>query len=437
MEKIVVIGGGLAGIEASYQIAKRGIKVDLYDMKPKKLSEGHKMKSLGEMICSNSLGSNELTTGAGLLKAELRALDSFFLRNAEKCRVSSGNSFSVDRHLLSSVLTEEIMRVKNIDFFCAEADKIPEEKTVTIIATGPLTTEKFSENISFLTGRKNLFFYDATSPIIDVDSIDMSRVFWGSRYEKGDPDFINIALEKDQYYKFVDDLIKSEKVELRDFEENLYFESCLPIEEIASRGLESAAFGPMKPVGFVDPKTGKRPYAVVQLRQDDLKKRFFQMVGFQTRLKQGEQKRIFRTLPGLENARFVRYGRMHRNSYINAPVIINEFYQAKKHPRIFFAGQISGVEGYLESVNSGLIAGIYASKFVFGEKCEILPDSTASGSLLRYITGGNWKNFRPSKFTFGLLSDLNKKERDKKKRKKLKTERALSKIDEWGKIGSI
>ncbi len=431
MKSVTVIGGGLSGVEAAYQIAKRGIGVRLYDIKPDNLTEGHKMKTLGEMICSNSLGSNELTSGAGLLKRELEILDSFFLKNAERAKVSAGNSFSVDREVLSSLLTEEIKKNKNIDFTSNEIKAIPEKESVTIIATGPLTTEKFSEAISGLTGRKNLFFYDATSPIIDIDSIDMNRVFWGSRYEKGEPDFINIPLNKEEYYTFIDDLNAAEKVELKDFEDNQYFEACLPIEEIASRGRESASFGPLKPVGFIDPNTGKRPYAIVQLRQDDVKKRFFQMVGFQTRLKWGEQKRVFRTLPGLANAKFERYGRMHRNSYVNAPVILNEFYQMKKYPNIFFAGQISGVEGYLESVNSGLIAGIFAYKYLMGEILSKLPEATASGSLLGYITGGNWKNFKPSKFTFGLLSDLDIRERNKKKRKELKAERALAKIEEW------
>jgi len=431
MKSVTVIGGGLSGVEAAYQIAKRGIGVRLYDIKPDNLTEGHKMKTLGEMICSNSLGSNELTSGAGLIKRELEILDSFFLKNAERAKVSAGNSFSVDREVLSSLLTEEIKKNKNIDFTSNEIKAIPKKESVTIIATGPLTTEKFSEAISGLTGRKNLFFYDATSPIIDIDSIDMSRVFWGSRYEKGEPDFINIPLNKEEYYTFIDDLNAAEKVELKDFEDNQYFEACLPIEEIASRGRESASFGPLKPVGFIDPNTGKRPYAIVQLRQDDVKKRFFQMVGFQTRLKWGEQKRVFRTLPGLANAKFERYGRMHRNSYVNAPVILNEFYQMKKYPNIFFAGQISGVEGYLESVNSGLIAGIFAYKYLMGENLSKLPEATASGSLLGYITGGNWKNFKPSKFTFGLLSDLDIRERNKKKRKELKAERALAKIEEW------
>lgn len=437
MKKAIVVGGGLAGLEAAYQISKRDVKVLLFDMKPDTLSEGHKMNTLGEMICSNSLGSVEVTTGAGLMKKELSILDSFFLKNAELSRVSAGNSFSVDREMLSDKLTEEIKKTGNIEIISREIKEIPNEGDVVVIATGPLTSEKLSESISAFTGRKNLFFYDATSPIIDLNSIEIDKVFWGSRYDKGNPDFINIPLSREEYYGFIEELIKSEKVELKDFEENLYFEACLPIEVIASRGLESAAFGPMKPVGFTDPVTGKRPYAIVQLRQDDVKKRFYQMVGFQTRLKWGEQKRIFRTLPGLSKAVFVRYGRMHRNSYINAPVILNEFYQTKKNPAIFFAGQISGVEGYLESVNSGLITGIYASKYLLGERMIPLPESTASGSLLRYITGGNWRDFKPAKFTFGLLPDLARKEKNKKRRKELKAERALTKIDEWKRSGNI
>ena len=431
MKKIAVLGAGLAGLEAAYQISKRGIRVDLFDLKPERLTEGHKMRTFGEMICSNSLGSNEISTGAGLLKAELKILNSFFLKNAEPCRVAAGGSFSVDRDALSIRLTKEISKIDDVNIINKEVVSLPEDYEVIVVATGPLTTEKFSKSIMLLTGRNNLYFYDATSPIIDFDSIDFSEVFWGARYGKGNPDFINIPLEEKHYYEFISELVSAEKVELKNFEENLYFESCLPIEVIASRGKDSASFGPMKPVGFKNPKTGKQPYALVQLRQDDLKKNFFQMVGFQTRLKYSEQKRIFRTLPGLGKAEFIRYGRMHRNSYINAPLILDNYYRMKTSPNIFFAGQISGVEGYLESVCSGLIAGINAVKTLKGEKLNPLPVSTASGSLISYITESNWRDFRPSKFSFGLINNNKIKEKNKKRRKELKAGKALAKIEEW------
>lgn len=431
MKKAIVIGGGLAGIEAAWQISKYGAEVDLYDLKPEKMTVGHESPFLGEMICSNSMGSSSLSTASGLLQEELRLLDSFYLKNSEKFRVPAGNSFSVDRIKLAEHLTEELKKNKKINLICKEIDMIPDSEGPVIIATGPLTSAKMAEKISDHTGRKNLFFYDSTSPIVNLDSLDTAKLFWASRYDKGDADFLNVPLDKDQYYELVEDLLNGEKVELKDFEDKIFFEACLPIEEIASRGKESLAFGPLKPVGLKSSLEEGDHYAVVQLRQDDISKKLFQLVGFQTRLKWGEQKRIFRKLPGLNKAEFERFGRMHRNSYINAPVIISGIYQSKKDPKIYFAGQISGVEGYLESICSGLLCGISAGKQLSGESLTEPPDSTASGSLLKYIKGAGWADFKPSKFSFGLLPDMKIRGKNKKEKKEIRAGNAIGKLKEW------
>ncbi len=431
MKKITIIGGGLAGIEAAWQASKSGAKVDLYDLKPEGRTIGHESPFLGEMICSNSFGSSSLSTAAGLLQEELKLLDSFYLKNSQKFRVPAGNSFSVDRIRLAEHLTEELKKIPGINLICKEVDDIPESEGPVLIATGPLTSTKMAEKISDHTGRRNLFFYDSTSPIVNLDSLDTEKLFWASRYEKGEADFLNIPLNKEQYHELVDDLLNGEKVELNDFEDKKFFEACLPVEEIASRGKESLAFGPLKPVGLKSEPEGKDHYAVVQLRQDDAGKKLFQLVGFQTRLKWGEQKRIFRKLPGLEKAEFERFGRMHRNSYINAPVIISGIYQSKKDPGIYFAGQISGVEGYLESICSGLLCGLSAGKQIRGDSLSEPPDSTASGSLLKYIKGAGWADFKPSKFSFGLLSEMKIKGKSKREKKVIRAENAINKLKEW------
>ncbi len=433
-KKVMIIGGGLAGVEAAYQLSKRGINVELYEMRPVKTTDVHSSSFLGEMVCSNSLGATQLSTGAGLLKEELKMLDSFFLRIAEANRVPAGSSFSVDRLHLAENITEEIEKLPNVRVIREEITDIPTVDYPVIIATGPLTSGRFAENLSILTLRKHLFFYDATSPIINAESIDYEKIFRASRYDKGEADFINIPMSEEQYNEFVQDLLNSEKVELHEADKDVFFDACLPIEEIARRGEMSLAFGPLKPVGLVDPGTGKMPFAVVQLRQDDLKKNFFQMVGFQTRLKWGEQKRIFRKLPGLENAEFERFGRIHRNTYINAPLILNKFYQCKLNENIYFAGQICGVEGYVESVCSGLIAGIFTALRILGEPSYNLPENTACGSLVNYICQADWKDFRPTKFTFGLLPESNEP-KSKRIKKKLKKEHkagiALESLEKW------
>jgi methylenetetrahydrofolate--tRNA-(uracil-5-)-methyltransferase len=429
--KISIIGGGLAGVEAAYQIAKRDIAVDLYEMRPQKMTEAHSSGFLAEMVCSNSLGSDEITSASGLLKQELKMLDSFFLRHAEKYRVPAGKSLSVDRLQLAANITSELTALTGITVKRQEVKEISAVDLPLIIASGPLTSPDFARALSGLTMRKNLFFFDATCPLIRAESIDFSKLFAASRYDKGNADFLNIPLDEELYGSFVQNLVQAEAIEARAFEKNVFFDACLPVEEIARRGEQSLAFGPLKPVGLIDPHTQRRPHAVVQLRQDDLKKNFYQLVGFQTRLKHGDQKRIFRMLPGLENAEFERFGRMHRNTYINAPLIINNFSQSKKNSQIYFAGQISGVEGYVESVSSGLLCGLFASQAVLGQPLSALPETTAIGSLLAYIANADWHDFRPSKFTFGLLGDSGVESHDKKRKKELKSERACVELEKW------
>jgi methylenetetrahydrofolate--tRNA-(uracil-5-)-methyltransferase len=439
-KKIIIVGGGIAGVEAAYQVSKRGIHAELYEMRPEKKTEAHESPFLGELVCSNSLGSTQISTASGLLKEELKILDSFFLRNAEKNRVPAGSSLSVDRIKLAETISEEIKKIPNINVINKEVTGIPETESPVIVASGPLTSAEFATNLTKITMRKNLFFYDATTPIINADTIDFDKVFMASRYDKGEADFVNIPLDEAQYNEFVSDLVAAEKVELKEMEKNIFFDACLPIEEIASRGVKSLSFGPLKPVGLLDPKTNQMPYAVVQLRQDDLQKNFYQIVGFQTRLKWGEQKRILRKLPGLENADFERYGRMHRNTYINAPLIINKFYQCKFKNNIYFAGQICGVEGYVESISSGLMAGIFASQQVLNQTMYNLPETTANGALINYISQADWKDFKPTKFTFGLLPDLKGqtgRKIKKKLKKELKARAALESLEKWIKKASI
>ena len=435
-KKIIIIGGGLAGVEAAYQVSKRGIDVDLFEMRPGSMTEAHTTGFLGEMVCSNSLGAVQLSTPSGLLKEELKMLDSFFLRIAEKNRVPAGSSFSVDRITLAENITREIQKIPNITIINQEVKDIPGTDSPVIIASGPLTSDDFARNLTKLTMRKNLFFFDATSPIIDAETIDFESIFMASRYDKGEADFVNIPLDETRYNEFVKDLLTAEQVEIKDLEKGMFFDACLPIEEIARRGEKSLAFGPLKPVGLMDPKTNRMPYAVIQLRQDDLKKNFYQMVGFQTRLKWGEQKRIFRKLPGLEKAELERYGRMHRNTYINAPLIINKFYQCKTNPNIFFAGQVCGVEGYVESICSGLLVGIFASQRLLNQPLYSLPENTACGALVHYVSQSDWKNFKPTKFTFGLLPDVEtdvqkRRKLRKKEKKELKAKVALESLTKW------
>ena len=420
---IRVIGGGLAGCEAAYQIAKRGIKVKLYEMKPKKFSPAHSNPNLAEIVCSNSLKSNSITNACGLLKEELRILDSLLIKIADKTAVPAGQALAVDREEFAKRITEELSKNPRIEIVHEECKTI-EENGITIIATGPLTSDKMAEEISKITGSCRLFFYDAVAPIIEKDSIDFSIAFYGDRYGKGESNYINLPMNQREYQNFYRELIQAEVVNLHEFEKNEIFESCMPIEIMAKRGEDTIRFGPLKPVGFVDPRTGERPYAIVQLRQDDTKDTLYNMVGFQTNLKFGEQKRVFSLIPGLKNAEFVKYGVMHRNTYINSPELLEPTYQLKNRSNLFFAGQITGVEGYVESIASGLLAGINSVKQFKKEKKIIFPDTTMIGALTKYITTPR-KHFAPMNANFGILPELEEKIKDKKVRYEELAKRAL------------
>lgn len=444
-EYINVIGGGLAGCEAAYQIAKRGIKVKLYEMKPIRFSPAHSNEDLAEIVCSNSLKSNLLTNACGLLKEELRMLDSLLIKCADETAVPAGQALAVDREKFSALVTKQITQNPNIEIVHQEVEKI-EEDAITIIATGPLTSEKLSKQISNITGQDKLYFYDAAAPIITKESIDFKIAFYGDRYsqekkkeetveewksrqDKVQKDYINLPMNEEEYKKFVTELVGAEVVNLHSFEKKEIFEGCMPIEIMAKRGIDTLRFGPLKPVGFDDPRTARRPYAVVQLRQDNLDGTIFNMVGFQTNLKFGEQKRVFSLIPGLENAEFVKYGVMHRNTYINASKLLDKTYSLKSNPNLFFAGQISGVEGYVESISSGLVAGINAINQYLNNEKIIFPDTTVIGALTQYISTTN-ENFQPMNANFGILPELEVKIRDKKLRYSKMAERSLKAIKE-------
>ena len=426
---IVIIGGGLAGCEAAYQIAKRGIKVKLYEMKPVKFSPAHTNSNLAEIVCSNSLKSNLLTNACGLLKEELRNLDSLLIKCADETSVPAGQALAVDREKFSELVTKRIKENPNIEIINKEVKQI-EKDAITIIATGPLTSEGLIDQVLKLTGEEQLYFYDAAAPIILKDSINFDIAFYGDRYSqekkkeetieewkerqnKETKDYINLPMNKDEYEEFIQELINAEVVELHEFEKREIFEGCMPIEIMAKRGNDTLRFGPLKPVGFDDPKTAKRPYAVVQLRQDNKSGTIFNMVGFQTNLKFGEQKRVFSLIPGLEKAEFVKYGVMHRNTYINSTKLLDQTYQLIKNKNVYFAGQITGVEGYVESISSGLIAGINAVQN-FNKKDKIIfPKETVLGALSQYISTPN-KKFQPMNANFGILPELDEKIKDKK-----------------------
>ncbi len=413
-EYINVIGGGLAGCEAAYQIAQKGIKVRLYEMKPVKYSPAHSNKNLAEIVCSNSFKSNLITNACGLLKEELRKLNSLLIKIADQVAVPAGQALAVDRESFSEIVTKEIKNNPNIEVINGEVTEIPEDE-VTIIATGPLTSETLFNKISNLIGNEELHFYDAAAPIIEKNSINMDIAFIGDRYGKGNDDYINLPMEKDEYEIFWNELVKAEIVELHEFEKREIFEGCMPIEVMAKRGIDTLRFGPLKPVGFINPHTDKRPYAIVQLRQDDANGNFYNIVGFQTNLKFGEQKRVFSLIPGLEKAEFVKYGVMHRNTFINSPKILKSNFQMKERENIFFAGQITGVEGYVESIASGLIAGINAVNYIENKNYMNLPEETMIGALSKYISTKNEK-FQPMNANFGILPVLDNKVKDKKER---------------------
>jgi len=445
---ITIIGGGLAGCEAAYQIAKRGIKVKLYEMKPVKFTEAHSNKNLAEIVCSNSFKSNLHTNACGLLKEELRYLDSLLIKIADETQVPAGQALAVDREIFAKRVTEEIEKNPLIEVIHEEVTNLDEisKDGIVIIATGPLTSQGMAEEISKITGQDKLYFYDAAAPIVTKESLNFDIAFYGNRYEqekqkeesieewqerlkKQDASYINLPMNKEEYEKFCEELINAEVVTLHEFEKREIFEGCMPVEVMAQRGLDTLRFGPLKPVGFDDPRTGKRPYAVVQLRQDDKDGLIYNIVGFQTNLKFGEQKRVFSMIPGLENADFVKYGVMHRNTYINSPELLDNTYNLKNNSNIYFAGQITGVEGYVESISSGLVAGINAVQKQKGVLKVEFGELTMIGALAKYISTDNDK-FQPMNANFGIVPELDKKIKDKKLKYSKLADRAIENLNE-------
>lgn len=430
MKKLIIIGGGLAGCEAAWQAAIRGINVLLFEMRPEKMTEAHKTSSLAELVCSNSLRSKETTTGAGLLKKELELADSLIISAAKKSEVPAGSALAVDRIIFSESITAAIESHPNIKIIRKEVKEIPD--SIAILATGPLTSNAMANSIKSVIGEDNLYFYDAIAPIVAAESIDYSKVYLSSRYGKGSDDYVNCPMSREDYNQFYDVLMKADMVATRDFEDIKVFEGCMPIEVMAKRGRDTLRFGPLKPVGLPDPKTGRIPHAVVQLRTENKEKTAYNMVGFQTRLKWSEQKKVFTMIPGLENAEFFRFGSIHRNTYLNSPLHLNNDLSLKDMNNIYVAGQITGVEGYIESTAIGLIAGINAARRIMDKNTAYPPVKTAHGALLRHITGSDPDNFQPSNINFGLIpaDDDIVKIRDKRLRRGKIVEIAL---DEWEK----
>lgn len=424
-----VIGAGLAGSEAAWQIAKRGVKVKLYEMRPVKQTPAHHTDKFAELVCSNSLRANGLTNAVGVIKEEMRMLDSVIMAAADNCAVPAGGALAVDRHEFAGYVTEKVKNHPLIEVIHEEVTEIPEG--ITVIATGPLTSDALAKKVQELTGEEYLYFYDAAAPIIEKDSIDMDKVYLKSRYDKGEAAYLNCPMNKEEFDAFRQALIEAEVAPLKEFEKEKYFEGCMPIEVMAARGEKTMTFGPMKPVGLEDPKTGKRPYAVVQLRQDDAAGTLYNLVGFQTHLKWPEQKRVFSMIPGLENLEIVRYGVMHRNTFINSPKVLTQTYQLRSNPQLFFAGQMTGVEGYVESAGSGLVAGINAARLALGEELLYFPHETALGSMARYITHTDGKNFQPMNVNFGIFPELGERIKSKVERAEKHANRAIETIQNF------
>ena len=440
--KVTVIGAGLAGSEAAWQCARRGLDVDLCEMRPVRSTPAHQTGDFAELVCSNSLKSDSENTAPWLLKEEMRRAGSLLMDIARECAVPAGHALAVDRVTFATRVTETISKEPRIRVCREEVVRLDESEGFTIVATGPLTSDALAREIARLSRSLEtdesgdqesppLYFYDSISPIVEADSIDMSRVYMAARYDKGTADYINCPMNAEEYQRFYDALIGAESVEAKDWEKLNYFEGCLPIEEIARRGRDTLRFGPMKPVGLRDPRIGKTPYAVVQLRQENLRADSYNLVGFQNHLKFGEQARVLRLIPGLENARFLRYGQIHRNTYINSPTLLRPTLQMKEHPRVLFAGQICGVEGYVESIATGLIAGVHASALAMDSEVDPAPRASAFGSLIHYVTHADPKHFQPANITFDLLPPLENKIRDRKERHRVQCEAALRDFDEW------
>jgi len=431
-QRVRIVGAGLAGPEAAWQCARRGVEVELWEMRPVRLTAAHQTGDFAELVCSNSLKSDSENTAPWLLKEEMRRAGSLLMEIARQCAVPAGHALAVDRLTFAAKVTEAISKQPLIKIHREEFTQVSQD-AITILATGPLTSDALSQEITRLSGSTHLFFYDSISPIVESDSIDMSKVYMAARYDKGTADYINCPMAKEEYDAFYDALISAQSVEEKEWEKLNYFEGCLPIEEIARRGRDTLRFGPMKPVGLRDPRTGKSPHAVVQLRQENLRADSYNLVGFQNHLKFGEQARVLRLIPGLENARFLRYGQIHRNTYINAPALLTETLQMKEHPNLLFAGQICGVEGYVESIATGLLAGIQAAALARNSMPVPPPRASAFGSLTHYITHADPERFQPANITFDLLPPLETKVRDRQQRHKQQCERALQDFDGWWK----
>jgi methylenetetrahydrofolate--tRNA-(uracil-5-)-methyltransferase len=427
--QVVIIGGGLAGCEAAWQLSRFGVEVVLYEMKPRTFSPAHKSEKLGELVCSNSLKSALLDTASGLLKVEMKALNSLIIEAACATQVPAGSAMAVDREDFSAYITESLKSRDGVEIIRKECKTIPRGSLV-IIATGPLTSESLSQGISSLIGGEYLYFYDAIAPTLYTDSVDLHKTFKASRYSEGSDDYINCPMSSDEYYTFVDELLLADKVSFKGFEKEIYFEGCIPIEEIAGRGRETLAYGPMKPVGLINPKTGKQPHAVVQLRRENSSGTLYGLVGFQTKLTYPEQRRIFSMIPGLKHAEFARYGSLHRNTYINSPEVLKGTLQLKFDPSVYIAGQLTGVEGYCESGAMGIVAGINTARAVQGLEPVIPPPATMIGALINYVTSSDKNNFQPMNANFGLIPSLQVKG-GKKKRRMAMAEKAVAAIHEW------
>ncbi len=430
MTNVRIIGAGLAGSEAAWQCARQNIPVELFEMRPTRSTPAHQTADFAELVCSNSLKSDSENTAPWVLKQEMQRAESLLLKLARECAVPAGHALAVDRATFAGRVTEAIAREPLITIRREEVTKINEDE-LTIVATGPLTSDALSHEVARLSGSSHLYFFDSISPIVEADSIDMSKVYLAARYDKGTADYINCPMSKEEYERFCDALVAGQSAEERDWEKLNYFEGCLPIEEIARRGRDTLRFGPMKPVGLRDPRTGRIPYAVVQLRQENLRADSYNLVGFQNHLKFGDQACVLRLIPGLENAHFLRYGQIHRNTYINAPTLLSETLQMRELPAVMFAGQICGVEGYVESIATGLMAGIHAAALASGAKPVAPPRASAFGSLVHYLTHADPRNFQPANITFDLLPPLEHKIRDRKERHRRQCAQALEEFDKW------